>query len=299
MSRLRAAALPAVFTGLLAAAALSGRQEGEPQVAIHPVAGGVHWIEGPGGNVVVLVGDGRLLLVDDKFAHLAPEVDQALASLDAGPVAYLVNTHWHGDHTGANEHFGAHATILAHENVRRRLAGDATIGGRTLDQIEPAGLPVVTFEDGITIHFDGETVVVRYLPSAHTDGDSWLLFEHANVVHTGDLFFEAFYPFIDLDSGGSVRGYVDAVRALVAAVPEDARIVPGHGKPTDVAGLRAFLEMLETTTTRVSEALAAGESVDEMMENGLLADYDGRWGGSDFMTPRRYLEILARGLGGQ
>ena len=299
MRGLRAAALPALFATLLAAAALSGRQEAEPEVSPHPVAGGVHWLEGAGGNIGVLVGDGRLLLVDDKFAHFVPAVEQALESFDAGPVAYLINTHWHGDHTGANEHFGARATILAHENVRRRLAGDETIGGRTLDTMTAAGLPAVTYEDGLTVHFDGETVVVRHVAPAHTDGDSWVWFEKSNVIHMGDLFFEVSYPFVDLGSGGSVEGLLAAVRGVLEVAPADVKIIPGHGRPTDVAGLKAYLAMLEETTALVGEALAAGQTPEQMLENGLLDPWNERWGGSDFMPPLRYLQILSEDLGGR
>lgn len=281
----------ALAAGLLAAA----RQEPTATVETRAVAGQVHYLVGDGGNAVVMVGEDGVLLVDDKYERHAQAIDAAVRALGHDGPTWLVNTHWHGDHTGSNAHFGAEATILAHANVRRRLAGDAGIGGRVADPAAPArALPVVTYEDGVVLHVNGEDVRVVAVGPAHTDGDSVVWFPGSNVVHMGDLFFELGYPFVDLDSGGDVQGVIDGCRQVLSMVPADARVVPGHGNATDVEGLKAYVAMIEECLRRVRAGVAEGKDADELLAEGVVQDFDARWGGFAFVTPERWVKTLVR-----
>jgi cyclase len=226
------------------------------------------------------------------------EVEQALKTLADGAPVYLINTHWHGDHTGGNPHFGKQATIIAHENVRRRLVGDESIGGRVSEEALPAeALPTITYAEGVSLRFNGEEIRLSYVGGgAHTDGDTVVWFTGSNVVHMGDVYFQAGYPFVDTNSGGDVRGIIAAVEQVLETVPEDARIIPGHGEVTGTEGLRDYLEMLRTITGRVEELLAEGFTVDEMMEAEVTAEFDERWGSFAFVPPRRFVESVVTSL---
>lgn len=297
---LRPLALPLGFGTLLSLGLAFGRrapQGEELEVSVHAVAGSVSYLVSEGvGNVGLSVGEDGLLMIDSQTAAHAPKIAEALARLSNKRPAYLVNTHWHGDHTGGNPHFGGAAAIVAHENVRRRLGGDESIGGRVADEVQPAGLPEITHANGLALHFNGETIRVLYFPSAHTDGDSVVWFTRANVVHMGDLFFQLGYPFIDLDSGGSVDGLIDAVKRVLDEIPADAKIIPGHGELTDVGGLREYVAMLEQLRDRVQTGLAAGKSAEDLLAAGITAEFDARWGGFAFVPPEKFVRTLVRGL---
>lgn len=272
------------------------RQEQEVEILVRPVAGKVHWLLGQGGNIGLSVGDEGVLMIDSQFLPLAPRIEEAIAALSPAKPTYLLNTHWHFDHTGGNPHFGAGAIVVAHENVRRRLAGDETIGGRVQRDYDAKGLPEITFKSTVRLRFNGEDVDLLHYPSAHTDGDSVVWFRGSKVAHLGDLYFQVGYPFIDLDSGGSVGGLIAALRAILAELPADVRLIPGHGDPTGVEELREYLAMIETLAGRVREGLAAGETAAAMHANGITKDFDERWGGFSFVPPLRFVETLARGL---
>jgi len=291
-------ASPVAASALLGGALVFGRPTlQEVEIRTEPVAGTVSCLYGQGGNIGVSAGPDGVLLIDDQFLRLAPKIEAALERIADGEPVFLVNTHWHGDHTGGNPHFGRSATIVAHTNVRRRLAGDASIGGNVSTEELPAvALPEVTFDEGLSIHFNGEEVRLVHVPGAHTDGDTVVWFTGSNVVHLGDLFFQAGYPFIDTASGGDVEGLIAGVRGLLERIPADARLIPGHGAVSDADGLREYLSMVETITERVREHLADGWSVDEMMEAGLTEEFDGRWDGG-FISSRRFVEIVVDCLG--
>jgi len=277
-------------------ALLVARQNGDVKITIHPVGGNVSYIEGSGGNIGLSVGSDGVFLVDAQFEALAPRIEQAIEDLSGKKPVFLINTHWHGDHTGGNPFFAKTATIVAQENVRRRLAKDETIGGRVVDVVRAEGLPDVTFADGLSLYFNGEEIRVFHLPNGHTDGDSVVWFKGSNVVHMGDLYFSETYPFIDLNSGGSVTGYLAALEAVLAEIPADAKIIAGHGRSTGIEGLRAFRDMIDVLSTRVREALAAGMSPAEMIEGKLSEDYDARWGGSSFVPPERFVQMMSTDL---
>ena len=289
------ALLPLSAVLLAALLAAAGRQTDDDRVETRAVRGQVSYLVGAGGNVGVMVGKDGVLLVDDKFARHAASIEAAIKALGGGAPAWLVNTHWHGDHTGGNAHFGATATIFAQTNVRLRLLGDPKkIGGRVAEEVPaPASLPVVTYEDELVLHVNGEDVRIMHFGPGHTDGDSVVFFPTSNVVHMGDLFFNIGYPFIDLGSGGDVEGVIKGCKRVIELVPADAAVIPGHGDATDIAGLKAYVAMLEECLARVRKAHAEGKTAEQMVGAGLLADFNPRWGKFDFVTPEKWIKTLA------
>ena len=219
--------------GWIAAVASLGQ---EVPIQIQHVAGSIHMLEGRGGNIAVSVGKDGLLIVDTQFAELAPQIEQALDSLDKGSLQYVLNTHWHGDHTGGNAHFGAKATVIAHEKVRQRLSEKSNTPDKAL--------PVITFRESSSLFFNGEEIRMLHLGPGHTDGDAIIWFTQSNVIHMGDQFFNGRFPYIDLASGGQAEGYLKNVQTVLNHLPEEAKIIPGHGK----LATRSDLESFETMT---------------------------------------------------
>lgn len=258
------------------------------EIKVTPVAGNVHMLEGAGGNIGVLVGTDGVLMVDNQFAPLAPKIEAVLKRLSPGGLHYVVNTHWHGDHTGGNEHFGRQARIVAHENVRRRLAE------KTDPKVAREGLPQVTYDQGVTLHFNDEVIRVVALPPGHTDGDSLVLFTRANVLHMGDQFFNERFPFVDLGSGGNVEGYLRNVARALELAPPGVRIIPGHGRLATVEDLRQFHDMLVETIGIVRRAIAEGKNLDQVKAAGLPEKWNS-WG-TGFINTSRWLEITYNSL---
>jgi len=263
----------------IAASAFAQRDFSKVEIKATKVAGSVYMITGAGGNIGASIGDDGIVVVDDQFAPLAPKIEAALKLITPKPVRFILNTHYHGDHTGGNEYFGARSTpIIAHENVRKRLASGTTAHGNTNPPAPAAALPVITFNDSVTVHINGEDVRAIHVPHGHTDGDSVIWFTQSNVVHMGDNFFNGTYPFVDRENGGSVLGMLADVDHVVATIPDDAKVIPGHGALSDKKGLRAFAAMLRGTTAAVEAAMAAGKSVDQMKSDKILAAWDATWG---------------------
>jgi glyoxylase-like metal-dependent hydrolase (beta-lactamase superfamily II) len=250
------------------------------------VAGNVYMLQGEGGNIGVSAGPDGLLIVDDEFAPLAPKIEAALAQINPGKLKFVLNTHFHGDHTGSNPHFGRQAPIVAHANVRKRLA-------RT--PIAREALPVITFDDSLSIHFNGEEIRVLHVPGGHTDSDSLVFFTKSNVVHMGDQFFCGRYPNIDLGGGGDVRGYVRNVEQAIEKMPAGARIIPGHGPLGGIEQLKQFREMLAGTSAFVEKQIAAGRTLEQLKAAGLPQEWKS-WDQPP-MREGRWIEILYRGLG--
>jgi cyclase len=265
------------------------------EVKATKVAGSVYMITGAGGNIGVSVGEDGIVLVDDQYAPLAPKIEAALATITDKPVRFILNTHYHGDHTGGNEHFGKSAPIVAHENVRKRLKEGVTSPQRTVPPAPGGALPVLTFNDSVTIHINGEDVRAVHFPHAHTDGDSVIWFTQSNVVHMGDNFFNGAFPFIDLDSGGSVKGAIDVVDRVVSMIPEDAKVIAGHGPLGDRAALIAYVAMIRETAAVVVEGIKAGKSAEQLKEEKALAAWDEAWG-KGFIKTDRFIDTLYRDL---
>lgn len=265
------------------------------QVRAVPVAGAVHMLQGSGGNIGLVVGDDAVFVVDDQFAPLTPKVLAAIRAITPSPVRFVLNTHWHFDHTGGNENMGkAGALIFAHENVRRRMSTDQFI--EAINRKEPASprgaLPVVTFTDTVSFHLNGDSIVVFHVPPAHTDGDAVVFFTKANVVHTGDLFMSAAFPFVDRSSGGTIHGFIGAAARIVAATNPQTKIIPGHGPLADRARLQAYHDMLVVMRDRMRREIAARHSIDQVLASKITAEYDAQWPGNR----ERFLRILYQEL---
>ena len=237
------------------------------EVKATAIKGSVHMLTGAGGNIGVSAGEDGVLIIDDQFAPLAEKIAAQLGELGSDKPKYVINTHYHGDHTGSNAFFPSHkgATILAHENVRVRLAND--------EKIKPEALPTITYEDGIKIYFNGETLHVMHLAVGHTDGDSVVWFEQPNVMHTGDLFFNGRFPYIDQGAGGNVEGYMDSVKQLLAKIDDETVIIPGHGDISNKQEYSAFLAMISETFSYVKALKQDGKTLDEVKAMGL----DDKW----------------------
>ena len=279
----------ALGTGILCASASVGTaQQNFDNVEIKTthVAGNIHMLEGAGGNIGVSVGGDGILIIDDQFAPLANKIEEALRKLSPGPIKYLVNTHWHGDHTGGNAHFGKQASIIAHRNVRTRLADKS--------DTPKEALPVITYADAISVHFNGEEIKIYPLPPGHTDGDSVIHFTGSGVLHMGDQFFNGRFPFIDLGSGGDVAGYAGNVAMVLEHLPEGTKIIPGHGPLAGREELEAFEDMLTETVSMMKKAIGEGKSLDQIKAAGMPEKYKD-WG-SGFINTSRWLEITYNDL---
>lgn len=259
----------------------------EVEIRVVPVAEGVWMLQGAGGNIGVSAGDDGVFLVDDQYAPLTDKILAALATISEQPVRFVLNTHWHGDHTGGNENLGeAGAVIVAHHNVRERMSSEQFLAlfERTVPPSPTGALPVITFADGVTFHLNGDTLEVFHLPAGHTDGDSAVIWRDADVLHAGDLFFQGTYPFVDLASGGSIDGLIAAVERLVERAGEGTKIIPGHGALSDRAGLVGYLEVIRGVRDRVAALVAEGASREEVVTARPTAQWDEAWGQS-FVEP--------------
>jgi glyoxylase-like metal-dependent hydrolase (beta-lactamase superfamily II) len=288
----RVAVLAAALTACGPAAAQEPAEE--IRIVAEPLGGCVWMLEGRGGNIAVCAGADGVFMVDDQYAPLTPTILEAVREIDEGPVRFVLNTHWHFDHTGGNENLGAAgALILAHHNVRERMSTDQFMA--FLDRQVPASpdgaLPVVTFGLDISFHVNNETVRAFHAPRAHTDGDAIVRFSKANVVHMGDILWGGKYPFIDTGSGGSVAGVLAAIDAALPVIDEDTRIIPGHGPLSDRAGLLAYREMLSVVSGRIGELVGEGKSLDEVLAAEPSAEFDEAWGGG-YISPERFVEML-------
>lgn len=269
------------------------------EIKVTKVAGTVYMLQGYGGNIGVSVGDDGILIVDDQYAPLADKIKAALKDITDKPVKFVLNTHWHFDHTGGNPQFGETAPIIAHENVRKRLAsgGNITFLKMEVPPASKAALPVVTFDDKVTVHINGEDIRAIHFPKGHTDGDIVVFFPQSNVVHMGDDFFSGMFPFVDLDSGGSVQGLIADIAQIIPMLPPDVKVIPGHGPLSTPDDLKKFEDMLRGTTAAVAAAMKQGKNLDQMKKERVLANY-ADWG-KGFLNADRFTEILYNDLSGK
>ena len=273
--------LPLVATLLLAATTLPAQTNYDTvQVRTASLGRGVHVLFGAGGNIGLSVGDDAVFVVDDQFAPLTPKILAAIKTLTDKPVKFVLNTHWHFDHTGGNENLGkAGALIVAHDNVRKRMSTEQFIAA--LNRKEPPSpkeaLPVVTFTDGVTFHINGDSVVVVHAAPAHTDGDAIVHFVKANVVHMGDVFNNSGFPFVDLSSGGSVHGIIAAADKVYAMTNAETKIIPGHGALTDRARLKKWRDAIAAVRDGVQREVRAGRTLEQVLALKLAAPYASEW----------------------
>jgi len=266
------------------------------QMKATKVAGNVYMLEGAGGNIGVSVGEDGLLIVDDQFAPLADKIRAALKGIADKKLKFILNTHWHGDHTGGNIAFGPEATIIAHDNVRKRLATEqkSTVFNTTTPASPKEALPVITFDQSLSVHFNGEDIRAIHFPHGHTDGDSVIFFSASNVVHLGDDFFAGRFPFVDLESGGSVEGLIKNIGELVNKIPADAKLIPGHGPISTLDDLKSYHRMLQQTTEIVRGKIAAGKTLDQIKTEGLPDEWK-PWG-TGFIKTDRWVETIYKSL---
>ena len=293
-SLLRPRRIGRVAAGVLllgAAPSLRAQNFDTIQVRSVLVAGSVHMLQGAGGNIGLVVGSDAVFVVDDQFAPLTPKVLAAIKAITPDPVKFVLNTHWHFDHTGGNENMGkAGALIFAHENVRRRMSTSQLI--EALNRTEPASphgaLPVVTFTDTVTFHLNGDSIVVFHVAPAHTDGDAIVYFTKANVVHTGDVFVSAGFPFVDLSSGGSIDGIIRATERIMVTTNAQTKIIPGHGPLTDRGRVKEYHDMLYVLRDRMRKEIAAKHTIEQVLASKITAEYDAAWPANR----ERFLRIL-------
>jgi cyclase len=287
-----------VVSVLISAAtvSVSAQDFSKVEITASKVAGNIHMLQGAGGNIGVSVGPDGILIVDDQFAPLADKIKAALKTLGEGKLKFVLNTHWHGDHTGGNAQFSPEAPIIAHDNVRRRLATEqkSEIFKRTTPASPKEALPVITFDKSLSVHFNGEEIKVIHFPQGHTDGDSIIFFTNSNVVHMGDDFFVGKFPFVDLDSGGSVQGLTKNIEDIIPKLAADVKIIPGHGPLSTVADLKQYHEMLKATTAIVQARMRTGKTLEQIKAEGLPAEWTS-WG-TGFIKTDVWLEIVYRSL---
>ncbi len=269
------------------------------EIKVTKVAGNVHMLEGSGGNIGVSVGPDGILIVDDQFAPLADKIKAALKTLGEGKLKFVLNTHWHGDHVGGNMVFGPEAPIIAHDNVRKRLATEqkSEFFKHTTPASPKEALPVITFGHSLSVHFNGEEIRIIHFPQGHTDGDSVIFFTASNVVHMGDHFFAGRFPFVDLESGGSVEGYAKNVGEVIAKLPAGAKIIPGHGPLSGADDLKLFHRMLLESTDIVRKNMAAGKTLAQIKTEGLPEEWKS-WG-TGFIKTDVWIETIHRSLSAQ
>ncbi len=272
-----------------------------PRVETHKLGAGLAMLVGSGGNVGVSVGQDGVLLVDDQFARMTPPLREAVRALGGSGVRFVLNTHWHGDHVGGNESWAqTGAVILAHENVRARMSTDQWNALRqTTTRASPrSALPIVTFDEGIRFHLNGHEIDVLHVDPSHTDGDSVVVFKDANVIHTGDTYFNGLYPYIDLSSGGSVDGLIIAADRVLGLCDGETRIIPGHGPLSNREELTAYRAMLVSIRDAVRAEIQKGRTVDQVVASKPSAAFDAKWGGG-FLGPDVFVRIVYASLAGE
>src|SRR5499433_856585 len=284
-----------------------GQQEpdwSKVQIKVTKVSGNIYMLEGQGGNIAASVGEDGIVIVDDQFAPLADKIQAALKELKITdkPVRFVINTHYHGDHTGGNVPFSnAGSTVIAQDNVRKRLVsgGAAGNGGSVKMDVKPAekaALPIITFEHDVTVHLNGEDIRALHFPAGHTDGDAIIFFPKNNVVHMGDDFVRYGFPFIDVASGGSVQGMIAAMEKVQTQVPADVKVIPGHGALSNLGDVRAYVKMLKETMAVVQKALDEHKTLEQMKQEKLLDPWK-KWSG-DFINTDQFLETIYNSLTG-
>lgn len=264
------------------------------QIKTTHVSGHVYMLDGRGGNIGVSVGSDGVLLIDDQFAPLAEKIRAAIDKIGKGKLKFVLNTHYHGDHTGGNIEFGPEAPIIAQTNVYKRLSTEQKTLGRVTPASPKEALPVITFDESLSVHFNDEEIRVVHFPHSHTDGDSVIFFTKSNVVHMGDLFFMGMFPFVDLDAGGDVEGLTKSVENVIANLKAGVKIIPGHGPLSNAKDLKTYHRMLVETTDVVRKGIAAGKSLEGIQAQGVPDEWK-PWG-TGFIKTDRWIETIHKSL---
>ncbi len=292
--------LIALFVSSLLLATAAGAQQNFDKVEIKAIKlnDSTYMLVGAGGNIGLSVGADAVFVVDDQYAPLTPKIEAAIKALTPKAINFVINTHWHGDHTGGNANLGkAGVVIFAHDNVRKRLNSDQFIAfsKANVPAAPKEALPVVTFAQEISFHLNGEDIVAMHVPPAHTDGDSVIWFQKGNIIHMGDCYFNGLYPFIDSSSGGSPQGVIDAVDRALQIANDETKIIPGHGPLSNKAELKAFRDMLSTVVGRITKMKKAGKKLEQVVAAKPTAEFDEKWG-KGFLSPAKFVELTYNGV---
>jgi len=291
----------------LTSLALAQQQDfSKVQIKVTKVFGNIYMLQGAGGNIAASVGEDGIVIVDDEFAPLADKIATALKDIGVTdkPVRFVINTHYHGDHTGGNLPFGNKgSTIIAQDNVRKRLESGSKggNGGAMVFEQKPeqkAALPIITFDHDVTVHLNGEDIRALHYPAGHTDGDAIIFFPKANVVHMGDDYVRYGFPFIDVTAGGSVQGMIAACEGAIAQLPADVKVIPGHGELSSVNEVREYIRMLKETSAAVQNELNAGKGLDQIKKDKVLAPWEKQYA-SKSLTTDLFIETLYNSLTNQ
>ncbi len=300
MKKNRLLKLPTLFFVIFIFSCSSAAQDRFAKVEIktEKLTDHVYVLFGAGGNIGICVGEDGVIMIDNQFAPLSKKISAAIAKITKHPVKYVLNTHWHGDHSGGNENFAkAGATIIAHKNVRKRMSQGLT---HSPDRVTPpapeTALPVITFSDDATLHFNEEDIFLFHVHNAHTDGDAQIYFPRSNVIHMGDTYFKGRWPYIDLQSGGSIDGYIQALNQALFLADENTQIIPGHGSISNRKELMTYRDLLLNLRTKVKAALMKGKTLEEIKAANFLKDYPDY--GNGFINDDRFIQILVNGLSG-
>ena len=288
-------AAPLALVIVLTTSASAQRNFDDVEIKAKEIAPGVAVLFGAGGNIGVSHGEDATAIIDDQFAPLSGKIEAAIEELGATPVKYVINTHWHGDHTGGNEHFGkSGATIFAHDNVRVRMAEGRTAGNRNIPPAAPEALPVVTYERGVTLHLNGDTIDVIFLGGGHTDGDSIVHWREKNIVHMGDMYFNIpGWPFVDTNSGGDIEHLLFSIDTALALMDTDTKVIPGHGGMSNRAELLAFRNTIGEAVTRIKAYHSAGTSLEDAVAAKPLAGIER---GEGFISADRFIAAVYASL---
>lgn len=282
----------------LATAVAAEDQFKDVEIKTTEVSDGIYMLTGKGGNIGVSTGTDGVFLIDDQFAPLSEKIKSAIAVLSDQPVRFLLNTHWHPDHTGGNEIMGKAGTVIvAHNNVRKRLAVDNFIEmfGMEAPAMDITGLPIITFDSSLTFHLNGDEIIVSHVSNAHTDGDSIVWFRKANVIHTGDIYFAGMYPFIDTHSGGSIAGTINALEQVLAMSDDRTVIIPGHGPVSNKSSLFAYTDMLKTISSNIGKMLSGQSTLEQIQAAEPTRDFDGKYG-DGFIKNTAFVEMLYKDM---
>ncbi|QYO65867.1 MBL fold metallo-hydrolase [Leptolyngbya sp. 7M] len=261
------------------------------------VAGNVYVLFGNGGNIGLSVGSDGILMIDTQFANVADRIKAEMEKLGSSKPRFIINTHWHGDHTGGNEVFGSDSIIIAHENVRKRMQEMTMFRGQARTPSPNVALPIFTYGAGMNVYFNGERIKAIHMPNGHTDGDTVLYFTSSNVFHLGDDFFVGRFPFVDLESGGTVEGLIKNIGDLILMIPADAKIIPGHGPLATIEDLKEYHQMIIDTSLIVRRGIAAGKNLDQLKAEGFPEKF--KEAGSGFIRTDAWIETIYRSYAGK
>lgn len=279
---------------LLSGSYSEGQDFSSVQVEAIKVSGNVYMLTGTGGNIGISAGKDCVFMIDASYAPLTEKIKAAIRTFSPKPTKFVVTTHWHQDHTGGNENLSREGAIMvAHENVRKRLGSEQFVGffNRKIPPMAESALPIITFSQDISFHLNGDDIFIFHVAPAHTDGDAIVHFRQSGVIHTGDIYFNGLYPFIDLSAGGSVDGVIAAVKQLISLCGNNTKVIPGHGPLSDKAGLEAYLKMLVTIRDRIANEIKAGKTLDEVIASKPTRDFDPILG-KGFLKPEQFVKIV-------